>query len=160
MDMPDIGRPQFEGNPSLADRNQLEGELYIERMNLQPCVYALPSGLHFRILRAMTDETLPSPEASEMVIANYEIRPAEGEIMQSSFATGEPLRGSVGRFIPAWNEALTLMRPGEEWELFVPSALGYGARGIPGSPIGPNQALYFRMELICLPGRDDGGCEA
>lgn len=159
MDVPDIGRPQFEGNPSQAERNQLEGELYIERMSLQPCVYDLPSGLHFRVLRASGEDAL-TPEGGEMVRVHYEGTNIDGEEFDSSYARGAPAEFPSDRLIRGWVEALGLMRTGEEWELFIPAELGYGARGTPGGPIGPNQALYFRMELICLPGRADGGCEA
>jgi peptidylprolyl isomerase/FKBP-type peptidyl-prolyl cis-trans isomerase FklB len=60
--------------------------------------------------------------------------------------------------IPGWVEALQLMRPGDEWRIFVPSALGYGEEG--GGPIPPGATLIFRIELIdSLPGprRVSGG---
>ncbi len=157
MDVPDIGQPRFEGNPGLAERNRLEGSLYLERMNLQPCVYALPSGLHFRILRASGDSGL-TPEGGEIVRVHYQGTSIDGEEFDSSYSRGAPAEFPSDRLIRGWVEALGLMRTGEEWELFIPSELGYGERGTPGGPIGPEQTLYFRMELICLPGREDGGC--
>ena len=43
------------------------------------------------------------------------------------------------------------MRPGDEWILYVPPQLGYGAEG--QGPIPPGAALIFRIELIdVLPG--------
>ena len=52
---------------------------------------------------------------------------------------------------PAWQEALQLMRPGDEWILYVPSNLGYGEEG--QGPIPPGAPLSFRIELIdVLPG--------
>jgi peptidylprolyl isomerase/FKBP-type peptidyl-prolyl cis-trans isomerase FklB len=43
------------------------------------------------------------------------------------------------------------MRPGDEWILYVPPELGYGAEG--QGPIPPGAALIFRIELIdFLPG--------
>lgn len=158
MDMPDIGQPRFEGTPSQAERNQVEGALYIERMNLQPCVYALPSGLHFRILQAVGEEGL-TPEGGEIVRVHYQGTSIDGEEFDSSHSRGAPSEFPSDRLIRGWVEALGLMRTGEEWELFIPAELGYGARGTPGGPIGPEQTLYFRMELICLPGRVNGGCE-
>ena len=44
-----------------------------------------------------------------------------------------------------------MMRVGEEWELYIHPDLGYGERGTPGGPIGPNEALVFRLELLDLP---------
>ncbi len=158
MDTPDIGQPRFEGNPSQADRNALEGSLYLERMALQPCVYTLPSGLQFRILRSAGEDAL-TPEGGEVVRVHYDGQSIAGETFDSSYDRGAPAEFPSGRLIGGWVEALGLMRTGEEWELFIPPALGYGERGTPGGPIGPNQTLYFRMELICLPSREDGRCE-
>jgi FKBP-type peptidyl-prolyl cis-trans isomerase len=44
-------------------------------------------------------------------------------------------------------EALTLMRPGDRWMIYVPSALGYGERGYPGL-IGPNENLLFEILVV------------
>ncbi|WP_421788996.1 FKBP-type peptidyl-prolyl cis-trans isomerase [Hyphobacterium sp.] len=150
--------PEFGGNPDIATRNGLAGELYLEMISAAPCVYALPSGLHFRILRAAGEEGL-TPEGGELVRVHYEGTSTEGETFDSSYDRGTPAEFPSGRLISGWVEALGLMRTGEEWELYIPAELGYGARGTPGGPIGSNQTLYFRMELICLPGREDGGCD-
>jgi peptidylprolyl isomerase/FKBP-type peptidyl-prolyl cis-trans isomerase FklB len=39
------------------------------------------------------------------------------------------------------------MRPGDEWILYVPPNLGYGAEGA-GGTIPPGAALIFRIELL------------
>jgi FKBP-type peptidyl-prolyl cis-trans isomerase FklB len=49
--------------------------------------------------------------------------------------------------IKGWGEALKKMKPGAQWEIFVPPALGYGSKGA-GDVIGPNQTLIFTIELI------------
>jgi peptidylprolyl isomerase/FKBP-type peptidyl-prolyl cis-trans isomerase FklB len=41
---------------------------------------------------------------------------------------------------------LTLMRPGDQWLVYVPPELGYGERSM--GPIPPNSVLVFRMELL------------
>ena len=44
-------------------------------------------------------------------------------------------------------EALTLMKPGAKWTVYIPSELGYGVAG--SSPkVGPNEVLIFDIELI------------
>jgi peptidylprolyl isomerase/FKBP-type peptidyl-prolyl cis-trans isomerase FklB len=46
------------------------------------------------------------------------------------------------------------MRPGDEWVLYVPPAMGYGEEG--AGEIPPNSVLIFRIELIDVlpaPGR-------
>jgi FKBP-type peptidyl-prolyl cis-trans isomerase FkpA len=42
------------------------------------------------------------------------------------------------------------MPVGSKWQLFVPADLGYGPRGTPGGPIGPNSTLIFEVELMSI----------
>ena len=53
----------------------------------------------------------------------------------------------AGRLIPGWVEALSLMKEGDEWQIVIPSDLGYGASGA-GADIPPNQTLVFDMKLV------------
>jgi len=53
----------------------------------------------------------------------------------------------VGRVIPGWTEALTMMKPGAKWEIAVPQELAYGSRG-KGLKIPPYSTLRFEIELI------------
>ena len=68
-----------------------------------------------------------------------------GETFDSSFARGEPLSGDVDGFVPGFGEALKLMRPGDEWIVWIPPALGYGAQA--QGPIPANSVLRFRLAL-------------
>ncbi|MFN5537155.1 MAG: FKBP-type peptidyl-prolyl cis-trans isomerase, partial [Planctomyces sp.] len=49
--------------------------------------------------------------------------------------------------VPGWTEGLQLVGVGGMIELWIPSELGYGSRGSPGS-IPPNATLHFVIELI------------
>ena len=52
----------------------------------------------------------------------------------------------VSGLIPAWTEALQLMRPGDVWEIYAPAGLAYGDEG--AGPIPPGSVLKFKLELI------------
>ena len=54
--------------------------------------------------------------------------------------------------IRGWTEGLQLMSPGDVFEFYIPSELGYGARGA-GGLIGPNAALVFDVELLDVVGK-------
>src|SRR5258708_28691919 len=58
-----------------------------------------------------------------------------------------PATFPAGQLIPGWVEALQMMKVGDEWELVIPSALGYGEQGA-GGVIPPNQTLVFQMALL------------
>ena len=76
---------------------------------------------------------------------DYEGKLTTGETFDSSIARGTPLTGGVGDFVPGFTEALKLMKPGDDWIVWIPPALGYGERGT--GPIPPNSVLRFRMIL-------------
>ncbi len=85
------------------------------------------------------------PVAGQQVTFDYEGKLTTGETFDSSFARGEPLSGDVDGFVPGFGEALKLMRPGDEWIVWIPPALGYGAEA--QGPIPGNSVLRFRLAL-------------
>ncbi len=105
------------------------------------------SGVQFvRLASGPEGGTPPGPDSQ--VIAHYDGRLADsGRRFDSSYARGEPAMFGVSRVIPGWTEALQLMRPGDDWLVYIPSALGYGPRGTPGGPIPPDANLIFRIDL-------------
>jgi len=136
---------------ALADYNAEIGAAFIAQNASNPCVFTLPSGLQFRVDRARDGES-PDPRG-EMVEVNYEGTLIDGSVFDSSYQRGQTATFPSNRLIAGWVEALPLMSVGEQWTLFIPAELGYGARGTPGGPIGPNATLIFRMELVSLPNR-------
>ena len=89
--------------------------------------------------------TGPHPRAQDTVTVDYEVKLLNGQVIDSSYATGEPLTGRAGDFVPGFTEALELMRPGDEWIVWVPPQLGYGSQ--PSGPIPGNSVLRFRLAL-------------
>jgi len=55
-----------------------------------------------------------------------------------------------GDVIRGWDEGVVGMRAGGKRRLVLPPALGYGDKGQPGTPIGPNATLTFDIELISV----------
>jgi len=86
-----------------------------------------------------------SPVMGENVTFDYEGKLTNGETFDSSFARGEPLSGDIDGFVPGFSEALKLMKPGDEWIVWIPPALGYGERATGTIPA--NSVLRFRLAL-------------
>lgn len=107
-------------------------------------VVTTPSGLQYFVVRSGPATGKP-PVAGDTVTFDYEGKLVTGETFDSSYARGEPIGGAVGDFVPGFNEALMLMRPGDEWVVWIPPALGYGDRASDSIPA--NSVLRFRMEL-------------
>jgi FKBP-type peptidyl-prolyl cis-trans isomerase len=124
---------------------------YLAQNAKAPGVIALPSGLQYKIVRS-GDPKGPSPKAGDAVKVNYEGKLLDGTVFDSSFQRGKPVLMPLGGLIPAWMEALPLMHPGDEWVLYVPPDLGYGADG--QGPIPPNSVLVFRIQLLGMLSAD------
>ena len=107
-------------------------------------VVTTPSGLQYFIVKS-GPKTGRSPTGSDTVSFDYEGKLVTGETFDSSYTEGKPLTGAVDRFVPGFTEALKLMRPGDEWVVWIPPALGYGAK--PVGPIPANSVLRFKLVL-------------
>ncbi|MCC9645227.1 FKBP-type peptidyl-prolyl cis-trans isomerase [Rhodopirellula sp. JC740] len=102
------------------------------------------SGLNYRVLRASGGK---KPTASDTVTVNYRGWLNNGKVFDSSYERGEPTTFPLGNVIAGWTEGMQLVGEGGMIELWVPSHLGYGERGSPGS-IPPHAHLHFIVELI------------
>jgi FKBP-type peptidyl-prolyl cis-trans isomerase FklB len=103
-----------------------------------------PSGLAYHVVHK-GPKVGRTPVDGDTVSFDYEGKLLDGTVFDSSFARGQPISGEVGQFVPGFTEALKLMRPGDEWVVWIPPALGYGARA--AGPIPANSTLRFRMAL-------------
>ena len=107
-------------------------------------VQTTASGLQYKHIVEGTGE---SPVASNTVTVHYTGKLIDGTVFDSSVERGEPISFGLGQVIPGWTEGLQLMKAGGKTELYIPSELGYGARGA-GGAIPPNSALIFEVDLI------------
>lgn len=115
-----------------------------ERENIQKTA----SGLQYIVLKS-GDTSGDRPGLNDQAIVQYDGRlAADGTKFDSSYDRGAPATFGVTQVIPGWTEALQLMRPGDEWMVYLPSDIAYGERGTPGGPIGPNADLIFRVNLV------------
>tara|TARA_B110000459_G_C16618929_1_gene500525 strand:- start:4269 stop:4577 length:309 start_codon:yes stop_codon:yes gene_type:complete len=100
----------------------------------------------YKVLSAGTGA---SPTASSQVEVNYEGKLTTGKVFDSSYQRGSTATFGVSEVIAGWTEALQLMKTGSTWELYIPSNLAYGARGIPGVIPG-DSTLIFKVDLIAI----------
>jgi len=127
--------------------NKKTGEAFLAANKTKEGVVTLPSGLQYKIIK---EGTGPKPTAEDTVLCHYRGTLVDNTEFDSSYKRGEPLKIPVGGVIKGWTEAIQLMPVGSKWQLYIPSDLAYGERGAPGSPIGPNSALVFDVELISI----------
>jgi FKBP-type peptidyl-prolyl cis-trans isomerase FkpA len=102
------------------------------------------SGLRYRILRKSNG---PKPKMSDTVMVNYRGWLSNGKVFDSSYDRGQPTSFGLDSVIAGWTEGMQLVGVGGMIELWVPSRLGYGAAGSPGSVL-PHANLHFVVELL------------
>ena len=134
--------PKVQSKPP-ADTNA--NTAFLSGNSKQPGVVTLPDGLQYKIITSGPAGGA-KPRAQDEVKVNYEGALLSGEVFDSSFKRGEPATFPLDEVIPGWTEVMQLMRPGDEWLVWIPPSLGYG--GEDKGPIPGNSVLKFRVQLL------------
>jgi FKBP-type peptidyl-prolyl cis-trans isomerase len=106
------------------------------------------SGLHYAITapgsgaKANPGDTIEVHYVGTLLDGGKEFDNSRSRNQPFTFPVG------MGMVIPGWDEGLQLLPVGAKAILVIPSNLAYGDRGAPGSPIGPNAALVFDVEVL------------
>jgi len=137
---------QASSQSRMAEINQQEGQAFLAENKNNPGVVTLSSGLQYQVLQEGTGAT---PGRSDKVTTHYHGTLLDGTVFDSSYERGQPATFPVNGVIAGWTEALTQMKEGSKWRLFIPANLAYGAQGA-GEDIGPNSTLIFDVELLSV----------
>lgn len=105
-----------------------------------------PSGLMYKQVKAGNGVKPAGPNST--VLVHYTGKKLDGTVFDSSVERGEPIEFPLNAVIKGWTEGVQLMNVGSKYEFIIPANLAYGQTGTPGGPIGPNEDLYFEVELL------------
>jgi FKBP-type peptidyl-prolyl cis-trans isomerase FklB len=120
------------------------GEDFLAANKGKDGVKTLPDGLQYKVL---TEGKGAQPKPDSKVTVNYSGKLIDGTEFDSSYKRGEPTTFGVNEVIKGWGEAIPLMKIGSKWQIFIPSELAYGEKGVQGA-IPPNSVLIFEVELL------------
>ena len=97
--------------------------------------------------------TGPAVTAQDKITVNYiGVNCTDGKIFDDTYSRGQPFNNvSLADVIPGWQQGIPGMQAGGQRLLGIPPSLGYGAAGRPG--IGPNETLWFVVELVSIDGQ-------
>jgi len=126
----------------IAGKNRQAGEAFLARNKGEKGVVTLPDGLQYKVI---ADGTGEPPAVDDTVTVRYEGTLIDG----TKFDSSDKMQFRVGGVIRGWTEALTHMKAGAKWQVFIPSELAYGPYGRPPQ-IGPDSALIFTIELLSV----------
>ena len=132
-----------EKQRQLGEKNRKEGEEFLAANKNKPGVITLTNGLQYTIL---AEGDGPSPKPEDTVTVNYRGTLLDGTEFDRSPAN-QPANFAANCVIRGWTEALTRMKVGSKWKLFIPFDLAYGPLGRQPK-IGPNATLLFDVELV------------
>jgi FKBP-type peptidyl-prolyl cis-trans isomerase FkpA/FKBP-type peptidyl-prolyl cis-trans isomerase FklB len=128
-----------------AKNNLTEGQAFLAANGKKPNVKTTASGLQYEVL---TEGAGPKPKTTDAVSAHYKGSLLDGKTFDSSYDRGQPATFVLTQVVPGWQEGITLMPVGSKYRFWLPANLGYGEKGTPGGPIGPNATLVFEVELL------------
>jgi FKBP-type peptidyl-prolyl cis-trans isomerase len=131
---------------SSYDLSAESNKKYLADNKAKAGVITRPDGLQYRVIKSGTGKT--PTRADDMVTVTYKGSLINRTVFDQT-KPGQTATFPAGRLIPGWVEALSLMKEGDEWELTIPSELGYGSAGA-GGVIPPDQTLVFDMHLISV----------
>lgn len=113
-------------------------------------IKVLESGVQYKVLATGKGA---NPKATDTVKVHYKGRLIDGKFFDGSY-TGEtptkrdkPAEFPLNGVIKGFKEALTHMKVGDRWTVYLPSELAYGERGSPPT-IAPHSVLIFDLELV------------
>lgn len=128
-----------------TEKKMEEQKKFLEENAKREVVKTTASGLQYEILQDATGEK-PSGAGSRVTV-HYEGSLINGNVFDSSYKRNQPATFGLNQVITGWTEGVQLMNKGAKYRFFIPSELGYGARGAGGS-IPPHATLIFDVELI------------
>ena len=128
-------------NEKLYSDSKKKNEEFIKNMAKQPGVKPLAGGVYYKELKSGTGATL---KRNQIAKVSYEGKLIGGNIFDSS--NGKPVEIPVGGVIPGFTTALTNMKVGAEWIVYIPWDQAYGAQE--SGPIPPYSALIFKVKLV------------
>ena len=144
---PTIACAQKEQAPKAKyDLSDASNQKFLADNAARPGTFKTADGLQYRVLKAGKGK---SPQSgADMVTVTYKGWLINGKVFDQT-QKGQTADFPAGQLIPGWVEALRMMHEGDEWQIVIPSDLGYGASGA-GDAIPPNQTLVFDMTLVSV----------
>ena len=120
---------------------------FLKQKAQEPGVQQLPKGILYEVL-GEGDASGKNPTPRSIVCVHYSGSLINGRVFDETDRTQCPAVFRLYEVIDGWQIALSRMRPGDRWRIYIPSDMAYGPRTIDGIP--GNSTLIFDVELLSI----------
>ncbi len=128
----------------VMERGRLLEKQLFENVKAKPGVGILPDGVCYLIVKAGSGIRPLVTDSISIHIKGYL---PEGKIFEDTYTKNTPYKTTPGNLIAGMKEILQIMPEGSLWRVFIPSALAYADKGVPGV-IPAYSAVVFDVELL------------
>lgn len=135
-----------------AKANLEAGEKFLAENKAKEGVKVTDSGLQYKVIKEGKGK---KPTSGDIISVKYKGSTIDGQVFDEQ---NEPVDFPLDNMIQGWVEGLALMSEGSTYELYIPSALGYGEQGA-GDLIKPNSVLIFNVELVAVKNAQDNAAQ-
>ena len=134
----------YHKKPKRQNPYKAANEAFLEAKSKEEGIVALDNGVLYRVLEEGHGTKKPTPRS--IVYVHYTGRLIDGTVFDSTDGDSLPALFMVGDLIMGWQIALTRMKEGDKWEVYIPAKWGYGSIRMDDIPA--NSTLIFTMELV------------
>jgi FKBP-type peptidyl-prolyl cis-trans isomerase FkpA len=128
-----------------AEPNHAAATAFLAENGKKKDVVTTASGLQYKVISPGAGT---NPKPTDQVSVNYTGKLLDGTEFDASAKHGGAAKFPVNGVIPGWQEALTLMKPGAKFQLWIPPKLAYDLESPPTIP--PGSLLVFDVELVSI----------
>jgi len=105
-------------------------------------VVELSNGLQYKII---TEGQGNIPTINDNVVINFSGMLVDGSVFSNTYDK-TPVEFIIKNSLSGWQEALTRMKVGSEWIIYLPPQLAYGASG--NTKVPPNSVVIYKIQLL------------
>lgn len=128
-----------------ASNNLIKSKEFMELNARVPKIKKMKSGIQYLVLSEGKGKPVTIKNKVKMHYVGYLMNGAK---FDSTYDRREPTVVAATGLVKGLAEALTLMKAGGKYKVFIPPQLGYGVQGSPGAGVPSNMALTYEVELL------------
>ncbi len=126
-----------------------DNEFFLQAKSMEEGIISTPGGILYRKLKQGNGKECAT--LNSIVFVHYTGRLIDGTVFDSTEGQSLPACFVVRDLIVGWQAALTRMKEGDRWEIFIPQEYGYGKRRMGDIPA--YSTLIFDLELVKMERR-------